>query len=228
MWKGIATLGAGIAVGNATRNLAPDQQERMMRSSMQGVQSGDISDFSATTQQVKAERTQEHNAKMQAIEAQKEREGYDAKEAEAANNRRMMDASIRSHQPSAQNTTNRQQPQVQPRNPPSLAAISNSGSSRNSSNQPVSKTPKQSTVEIKTITVESDVGGTCHARESSETLARKGVENKAHDLCYELGKGWSFDKERFAGYSGCTPCTGGESGNYRCKITKAMYDCKHQ
>lgn len=135
MWKGIATLGAGIAVGNATRNLAPDQQERMMRSSMNSVQSGDASEIIATTQQVKAERTQEHNAKMQAIEAQKEREDADAKEAEAANNRRMMDASMRSHQPSAQNTTNRQQPSVQPwNNQANRSANSNANSSRNAGN----------------------------------------------------------------------------------------------
>lgn len=134
-WKGAATVGVGIAVGNATRNLAPDQQERMMRSSMNSVQSGDASEIIATTQQVKAERTQEHNAKMQAVEAQKEREGYDAKEAEAANNRRMMDASIRSHQPSVQNTTNRQQPPAQSwNNQANRSANSNANSSKNAGN----------------------------------------------------------------------------------------------
>lgn len=134
-WKGAATLATGVAVGNATRNLNPDQQTRMVSSAMKGVQSGDASEFVATTNQVKAERTQEHNAKMQAIEAQKEREDADAKEAEAANNRRMMDASIRSHQPSAQNTTNRQQPSVQPwNNQANRSANSNANSSRNGGN----------------------------------------------------------------------------------------------
>lgn len=74
MWKGIGTLATGMAVGNATRNLAPDQQTRMMRSSMNSIDSGDASEFIATTNQVKAERAQEHQAKMRAIEAQKDRD----------------------------------------------------------------------------------------------------------------------------------------------------------
>lgn len=41
---------------------------------MNTVQTGDASELSDTTNQIKAERTQEHNAKMQAIEAQKERD----------------------------------------------------------------------------------------------------------------------------------------------------------
>jgi len=214
-WKGAATLATGIAVGKATSGYTPDQQTQMMKSAMNAVDSGDASEFSATAKQVKAEQAQSHKAKMQAIEAQKERDRAAAQRAQEDKRNRQAQA-------------NRIQFQPQPRNSPPVAAVSNSGDSINLSNQQVSNPPKQSTVEIKTITVESDVGGTCHARESSETLARIGAKNKAHDLCYELGKGWSFDKERFGGYMGCTPCTGGELGNYRCKITQAMYDCKHR
>jgi hypothetical protein len=73
-WKGAATLATGVAVGNATRGYSPDQQTRMMKSSMKAVDSGDASEFTNTANQVKAERTQEHNAKMQAIHEQKERD----------------------------------------------------------------------------------------------------------------------------------------------------------
>ena len=74
MWKGLATLATGVAVGNATKGYSPDQQTRMMKSSMKAVDSGDTSELTNTANQVKAERTQEHNAKMQAIHEQKERD----------------------------------------------------------------------------------------------------------------------------------------------------------
>src|SRR3989338_3156338 len=82
MWKAIATLGTGIAVGKATSGYSPDQQTRMMRSSMKAVDSGDTSEFTETTNQVKAEQAQSHKAKMQAIEAQK---GRDARKNQQGN-----------------------------------------------------------------------------------------------------------------------------------------------
>lgn len=82
-WKGAATLATGVAVGKATSGYAPDQQTRMMNSSMKAVDSGDTSELTETTNQAKAEQAQSHKAKMQAIEAQKERD----RATQAQNNR---------------------------------------------------------------------------------------------------------------------------------------------
>lgn len=123
-----------------------------------------------------------------------------------------------------------QQARVQPRNPPSLASVSNSGSSRNSSDQQVSNTPKQSTAATRTVTAEGD-SQTCHARPIAESQARIGAELDGRNECEALGKGWGLDTKtpRFAGYLGCTPCTSRwEQGNFRCKVTQAMYNCKHR
>lgn len=123
-----------------------------------------------------------------------------------------------------------QQARVQPRNSPSLASVSNSGSSRNSSNQQVSNTPKQSTAATRTVTAEGD-SELCHSRPTAESQARVGAELDARKECEALGEGWGFDKEkvRFAGYLGCTPCTSRwEQGNFRCKVTQAMYNCRHR
>ncbi|MDH4285863.1 MAG: ankyrin repeat domain-containing protein, partial [Gallionella sp.] len=81
-WKGAATLATGVAVGKATSGYSPDQQTRMMKSSMKAVDSGDTSELTETTNQVKAEQAQSHKAKMQAIEAQKERDRAAAQRAQ--------------------------------------------------------------------------------------------------------------------------------------------------
>lgn len=113
-WKGAATLATGVAVGKATSGYSPDQQTRMMKSSMKAVDSGDTSELTETTNQVKAEQAQSHKAKMQAIEEQKERERAAAQRAqeEERNNQAQ-----RRHQ----------QSQAQPRNAPSLSAGSRGG-----------------------------------------------------------------------------------------------------
>lgn len=73
-WKGAGALATGIAVGNATKGYSPDQQARMMKSSIKGVMDGDASEFHATSEQVMAEAQQENNAKIKAIQDQRVRD----------------------------------------------------------------------------------------------------------------------------------------------------------
>ncbi|MEI7842935.1 MAG: ankyrin repeat domain-containing protein [Gallionellaceae bacterium] len=144
-WKGAATLATGMAVGNATRNLDSGQQTRMMKSSMEAVDSGDASGFTETTRQVKAEQAQSHQAKMREIEAEKERER--ARAAEAQRER---------EQPTSASTQNSQ--------------LSRAG---NTDEQPVtSQKPRLHTTEVKNYRCVSTTTGSGNGATESEARAK--------------------------------------------------------
>jgi len=69
-----ATLATGAYIGSVTKNLAPDQQSRMMKASMDAVYNGNTAGLDATANQITAEREQAYNAKMQEIREQKARD----------------------------------------------------------------------------------------------------------------------------------------------------------
>jgi hypothetical protein len=70
---GLAIL-SGAAAGYATRNYAPDQQTRIMNSTMDAVYNGNLEGLNSTLSQVGSEREQAHNEKMQQIREQKARD----------------------------------------------------------------------------------------------------------------------------------------------------------
>ncbi|NTV51024.1 MAG: hypothetical protein HGB32_07940 [Geobacteraceae bacterium] len=124
LFKGALAIAAGTYVGNAARNYSPGQQTKLMESAMKGVLNSDMNEFNSTSNQVMAEKQQEHNVKMRQIREQRERDERAAqarKEREeraaqaqserdklAAANKRAQDAErVRLAQ------TNRQQPQLQ-------------------------------------------------------------------------------------------------------------------
>ena len=74
LFRGALAIAAGTYVGNAARNYSPEQQTRLMESTMRGVLNGNMDEFNSTSNQVMAEREREHNVKMKQIREQKERE----------------------------------------------------------------------------------------------------------------------------------------------------------
>jgi len=74
---GLAIL-SGTAAGYATRHYAPDQQSRIMTSTMDAVYNGNVDGLNSTLNQVSSEREQEHNEKMQQIREQKARDEHAA------------------------------------------------------------------------------------------------------------------------------------------------------
>jgi len=72
--RGALAIAAGTYVGNAARNYSPEQQTRLMESTMKGVLNGNMDELHSTSNQVMAEREQEHNVKMRQIREQRERE----------------------------------------------------------------------------------------------------------------------------------------------------------
>lgn len=73
-WRALGAITTGALVGNASRGLSAEQQQRLVKSSMQGVMEGNMSEFNATSNQVSAERQQSQNAQLQAQREQRFRE----------------------------------------------------------------------------------------------------------------------------------------------------------
>jgi len=67
----------------------------------------------------------------------------------------------------------------------------------------------------------------CFSRPTAEKQAEVVASNTASDECRALGNKWHFKGVNFGGYMGCSPCGGGEKGNFRCKVTKATYSCEY-
>jgi hypothetical protein len=86
---------------------------------------------------------------------------------------------------------------------------------------------QQESPKTESVVAEGD-SGSCFARDVAVDLAEGGAKNQAYSLCDGLGDGWRFSGVKFSGYIGCTPCSGGERGNFRCKVTQSMYNCSHR
>lgn len=112
-WGKLVAMGTGALIGGVGHMPAEVQNKvitGIVKDSMPG-QDG-MSNFKGNMDSLNAEQRARNE---RAAAAQRDQQAK-AIAAEAANNRRLMDASIRSHQSNDQNTTNRQQTPVQPWN----------------------------------------------------------------------------------------------------------------
>jgi hypothetical protein len=82
--KGLAAIAVGAHVGYSARGYSPEQKDKLVKSAMRGVMNGNSDEFNNTTNQVLAEKKQQHNEKMTEIE--RARKGQEGSETERRRN----------------------------------------------------------------------------------------------------------------------------------------------